>query len=151
MPESGNDKHLGGFSTTVSLPVAWGEMDALGHVNNAVFFRYFESARIAYLEEIGLDGSVGTVGPILGSTHCKFFRPIIFPDHIRIGARAVRYAADRFEMEYRIFSERLEAVAAEGGAVVVAFDYKTRAKASLPRAVVDRIRALDPQVRKWDR
>lgn len=43
---------LEGFPVVIELPVVWGEMDAFAHVNNVVYFRYFESARIAYLERI---------------------------------------------------------------------------------------------------
>lgn len=65
---------LAGFPVVVTLPVQWGEMDAYGHVNNTVFFRYFETARIAYLERCGFTRTWETarVGAILHSTHCRF-------------------------------------------------------------------------------
>ncbi len=136
---------LSGFPVVVPNLVSWAEMDALGHVNNAVYFRYFENARIDYLVRIGLgtareDG----IGPILHSTQARFRRPLHHPDTAWTGARVVEPpAADRFVMEYRIVSDQQGAVVAEGGATVVAFDYTARAKADLPPAVADAIRQLE--------
>ena len=61
---------LGSFPVVVAIPVAWGDMDAFQHVNNTVYFRYFESARIAYFERLEfmeLMQATG-VGPILGKS-----------------------------------------------------------------------------------
>lgn len=146
-PERRPDDPLVAFPIVIELPVAWGDMDAFGHLNNTVYFRYFESARIAYLDAIGFrgDASHSGVGPILASTHCRFRRALIYPDRVRVGARVSQLADDRFTMEYRIVSESApDAVTAEGGAVVVAFDYGPRRKATLPPAVRARILALDP-------
>jgi acyl-CoA thioester hydrolase len=136
--------HLEGFPVTMDVTVAWGEMDAFGHVNNIIYFRYFESARIEFLLAIGLadpDTNDG-VGPILASTHCRFRLPLTFPDTVRVGARCSEIARDRFTMEYRIVSTAQDAVAAEGGGVVVAYDYRRKQKAALPDAVVRRIHEL---------
>lgn len=137
---------LAGFSIVIDVPVAWGEMDAFGHVNNIVFFRYFESARIAYLDAIGFRGGTtgDAPGPILASTQCRFRRPLAYPDRVGIGARTTRIAEDRFTMEYRIVSRSLAAVAAEGSGVIVAYDYAGARKVRLPEAVRGRIRQLDP-------
>lgn len=140
---------LDGYATTVDVPVAWGEMDAFGHVNNVVYFRYFETARIAYLRAIGFTGSdehgrtVPAIGPILHSTHCRFRRPLAFPDTLQVGARSVAVEADRFIMEYAIASERMGAMAADGGGIVVAYDYVNARRADLPAAVRARILELD--------
>lgn len=139
---------LDGFHVVIDVPVAWGEMDAFAHVNNIVYFRWFESARIAYFARIGFlhgDAHDG-VGPILKSTHCTFRRPLEYPDQLRVGARVTDLSRDRFTMEYRIASARLGAVAAEGGGVVVAYDYRTGEKALLPEAVTRAIVALDGPV-----
>jgi len=83
--------HLSGFPIVLELDVAWGEMDAFAHVNNTVYFRYFESARIQYLIAIGLarpDDNDG-VGPILASTQCRFRRPSHSPIASSSGAGAL--------------------------------------------------------------
>ena len=137
-------RDLPGFPITLEIDVAWGEMDAFAHVNNAVYFRYFESARIAFLIAIGLarpDDNNG-IGPILASTSCTFKRPLTFPDTIRVGARAADVSDYRFTMEYQVFSNTLNAIAAVGEGVVVAYDYTNSRKAPIPAAVRARINEL---------
>jgi acyl-CoA thioester hydrolase len=136
---------LDGFPIVVSVPIAWGEMDAYRHVNNTAFFRYFESARIAYLHAIEFvhGPDEGAVGPILAWTHCRFRRPLTFPDTVDVGARTTEVAADRFTMQYRIVSRAADAVAADGGGVVVAFDYGAGWKALLPEEVKRRIEEVE--------
>jgi acyl-CoA thioester hydrolase len=92
---------LSGFPVIVEVPVAWGDMDAFGHVNNTMFFRYFETARIAFLDRIGFRGENG-IGPILASTQCRFRRPLAFPDTVLVGARVSETTDDRFTHEYRL-------------------------------------------------
>jgi acyl-CoA thioester hydrolase len=144
MASTGPDE-LRGFPVVVSLPVQWGEMDYFRHVNNIVFFRYFESARIAYLERIGFreEQAAAGLGPILASTHARFRRPLTYPDTVHVGARTLELGEDRFTMEYRLVSEKLGEVAAEGGGVLVSFDYTQGRKASLPEVVRRTIAALE--------
>lgn len=136
---------LDGYPVVVTLPVQWGEMDYFRHVNNTVFFRYFESARIAYLDRIGFreERAEGGMGPILASTHARFRRPLTYPDTVRVGARATAVEEDRFTMEYRLVSVAQVAVAAEGGGVLVSFDYAAGCKAPLPDGVRRAIARLE--------
>jgi acyl-CoA thioester hydrolase len=136
---------LDGFPVVVSLPVQWNEMDAYGHVNNTVYFRYFEAARIEYLERIGIREVTPEqpTGVILHSTSARFRLPVRYPDQVRVGARTVELLDDRFRMEYRVVSEAAGATAAEGWGVVVCFDYAGQRKAALPEAVRHAIQALD--------
>jgi acyl-CoA thioester hydrolase len=129
----------------VELPVSWGDMDWFRHVNNIVFFRYFESARIEYLERIGFrqEATNGGVGPILHSTQARFRRPVEWSDTVIVGARAAEVGEDRFTHEYRLVSRALGEVAAEGGAVLVAYDYGNARKAVLPDAVRRAIERLE--------
>ncbi|HEY5596956.1 MAG TPA: acyl-CoA thioesterase, partial [Candidatus Bipolaricaulota bacterium] len=80
---------LAGFAGVIELPVAWGEMDAFGHVNNIYYFRYFESGRLDYFARIGyLDYVKHTgLGPILASTQCTFRKPLVYPDTVSVGTR----------------------------------------------------------------
>lgn len=136
---------LDSFPVVVHLPVQWGDMDAYGHVNNTVFFRYFETARIAYLDRCGFlesherDG----IGAILHSTQCRFRRPLRYPDTVVVGGRATEVSEDRFTMGYRVVSTALDAVVAEGFGIIVAFDYGARTKAALPAAVRGKIDTLE--------
>ena len=134
------------FPVEISFPLHWGEMDAMRHVNNAVYFRWFETARIAYFERIGWIGMRDRTGngPILHSTQARFRAPLTFPDTVTAGARVSELASDRFTMEYEVRSERLGgAVAASGSGLIVAYDYRGLAKAALPEEIVARIRELE--------
>lgn len=122
---------LADFPVQVEVPVAWGDMDALGHVNNTVYFRYFETARIKCFAELGLgqiEQSDG-VGPILHSASCRFRIPLTYPDTVTVGARIGDVGEDRFVMLYRAVSHRYDAVAADGESLIVTFDYTTGTKA----------------------
>ena len=130
------------FSVVIEVPIAWGDMDAFGHVNNTAFFRLFESARMAYLGAIGFRGNHTGPGPILHSTSCRFRRAITYPDTVRVGTRVTSVAADRFTMEYQIVRGDGE-VAANGEGIVVAYDYGTQTKISIPPDVREAIRRLD--------
>ena len=130
---------MDGFPVTLRWPVAWGDMDALGHVNNTVYLRWFESARIRYFARLGWDGDLASagvgVGPILARTSCTYRLPLTYPDEVLLGARVEDVGEDRFTMLYRLVSLRMGQVAAEGDARVVSFDYRTGRKAALPDAI----------------
>jgi acyl-CoA thioester hydrolase len=138
------DNPLPDFPITVQLPVVWGEMDAFGHVNNTVFFRYFESARIAYFDAIGYDALMAEqgLGPILAETSCRFRRPLKYPDRVVVGARVPDVSEDRFTMEYRIWSESWDSAAGKGDGLIVSFDYNAQKRVPLPesiRAAIERV------------
>jgi acyl-CoA thioester hydrolase len=133
---------LADFPIVVEIPIAWGDMDAFGHVNNIMFFRYFETARIEFLYRVGFRGDDGRPGPILASTQCRFRRPLEFPDSVLVGVRVSELGTDRFTHEYRIVSVKADEIAAEGSGVVVAYDYTARSKCAIPDDVCERIRGL---------
>lgn len=132
---------LSDFPVQIKIPVAWGDMDAFQHVNNVMFFRYFESARIAYFRAIEFSEPTG-VAPILAETSCKFLRPIIFPDDLIVGAKVNSIGNTSFVMEYQIHTEKLGLVAI-GEGIVVAFDYEKQTKAPVPDAVREAIQKLE--------
>lgn len=136
---------LSDFPIVVQFPVAWGEMDALGHVNNIVYFRYFEGARVAYLTKINFihPGQNVGIAAILASTRCDFRKALTYPDTVSIGARVIEIGDDRFTMEYRLVSQHLQRVAAEGSGVVVAFDYREKRKAALPETIRQNIATIE--------
>lgn len=141
---------LGTYPVVIETPVAWGEMDSLQHVNNIVYFRYFESARMAYFERLGFWEYMEEtgVGPILASTRCKFKVPLTYPDTVSVGARVSEIEGDRFVMKYVVVSHRQGRAAAEGEGLVVAYDYRALGKAALPDEIRKRIEALEKGVGK---
>ena len=115
------------FKVQVNLPVQWGEMDAFGHVNNAVYFKYFETARLAYFNAVGVmkDMQNKQIGPILAETSCQFKRALVFPDQIVVGANVVESHEHGFLMQYGIFSEQQQTVSSLGNGRIVMVDYQT--------------------------
>jgi acyl-CoA thioester hydrolase len=136
---------LGGYAVVVDAPVNWYEMDAFGHVNNMVYFRYFEMARIAYYEMLDVPEFIGRdpVGPILAETSCRFRAPLVYPDKISIGARVKAVGDDRFTFGHAVFSHKLQRIAAEGEALTVCYDYRQERKAPVPHRVRQRIAEIE--------
>jgi acyl-CoA thioester hydrolase len=123
-----------GFAVTLELPVLWGDMDALRHVNNTRYFSWFESARIAYFDRVGAipgGGKVvglGEVGPILA------------------GARVIEIGKSSLRMEYAVArTDAPEDLCAKGTGVVVLVRYATLEKVRLPDEVRVAIAALEQQ------
>jgi acyl-CoA thioester hydrolase len=128
------EKLLDSFPVIVEFPVAWGDMDALKHVNNVTYFRYFENARIAYFERIKIWEFMEEtgIGPILASTQCRFRAPLTYPDMVSIGTRISDIGPDGFTMKYIVASHRLSKIAAEGEGLLVTYDYRNNRRAPMP-------------------
>jgi len=127
---------------SLTLPIHWGDMDALGHVNNVMFFRYLESARVAFIHSLGFESvrevttEQGRVGFILQSAQCRFRRPLVYPDTLTITTRVASIDADRFTLEHQIISQKTGEVSAIGSGVIVTYDYAAQTKVPMP----DRLR-----------
>ena len=126
----------------VPIMVQWGEMDAFSHVNNIVYFRYFETARIAYFERMGIIGS-SSIGPILAKTSCSFLAPLTFPDTAYAIARVESILEDRFVMRYGIYSAQKERLVAKGQGTIVPYNYETKKKSSLPQEWITQINLIE--------
>jgi len=129
------------YPIRLELPVAWGDLDAFGHVNNTRYFRWFESARMAYFERIGISPErPKEAGPILATTTCDFLAPVEYPATIVVGARVARVGNTSLIMEHEIAKEGV--VVARGKTVVVWFDYQRGEKVRIPDTLRDAIAAL---------
>ncbi|MCA9062235.1 MAG: acyl-CoA thioesterase [Planctomycetaceae bacterium] len=117
-----------------TLPIQWGDQDAFGHVNNVVYFRWFESARIDLLDGFGPAVAMSGPGPrpILASIRCDYRRQLHYPDTIHIGSFVSRIGRTSVDIGYRIYSEGLKAIAAEGTSVIVVFDYHNNRPVRVP-------------------
>ena len=134
-----------GFEVVVRLPVLWGDMDAFGHVNNTRFIRWFESARIAHFERVGIEtGAAVGIGPILAHVSCDYLAPVDFPGEVLVGVRATRIGTTSLTHEYVVtLSDRPDQPVAKGTGVIVMYDYDTGTKAPVPDDLRQRIRDLD--------
>lgn len=140
------------YPIIIEIPIAWGEMDAFQHVNNIVYLRYYESARIAYFERLDLMGyrNQTGIGPILASVQCQFKIPLTYPDTVSVGTRISKIGEDRFTMEYGIVSHKHQKIAAQGEGVIVSYDYRANKKTALPEVWKQRIAALEAMVPQDD-
>ena len=132
------------YAVVLNQDLVWGDMDAFRHINNKVYFRYFEDARIAFFDKAGVTDLMQreNIGPILARTSCNFLLPLDYPDRIRIGARAMIRTPKTLLMEYAVFSERLQKVAAEGDGVIVYYDYNKGGSCRIPESIAERIHRL---------
>jgi acyl-CoA thioester hydrolase len=83
------------------------------------------------------------LGPILGSTSCRYKLPLTYPDTVSVGARTVEVGEDRFTMQYAIVSHRHQKIAAEGDGVIVMYDYREGKKTAIPDEIRQRIEDLE--------
>lgn len=123
----------------------WGDQDAFGHVNNVVYFRWFESARIAYFRGLGLTHPTANqgIGPILASIKCDFKRQLLYPDDLLVSASVVSFGRTSMKMNHLVFSVAQGAVAAVGESVIVMFDYTIQQPVVVPDEVRAKIDALE--------
>ncbi|MGO2732825.1 MULTISPECIES: acyl-CoA thioesterase [unclassified Psychrobacter] len=136
--ETYKPKELAHYPVIHTQPIHWGEMDAFNHLNNVVYYRYAESARIAYLQELGMfDGNMVTV---LAQSSCQYLRPVTYPDTLLLGVRCQRLGNSSIVMEYSYYSTVQQAVVATAEAVVVRLD--SSAEQKLPWTVEERERLL---------
>ena len=149
LEERSIEQLLEAYPVVVEIRVAWGEMDALRHVNNVVYFRYFENVRVAYLEKMKfweLMHRTG-IGPILASTKCRFMAPLTYPDRVFAATRTAELGKDRFIMHDCLVSERLQKIVAKGESVLVSYDYRENRKVPLPEELRRGIAELESSVK----
>ena len=134
------------FAHFVTLPIQWGDMDSIGHVNNAIYFRYVESGRIAYFRAIEATPAGGLFegeGPILADIQCSFIGQLRYPATIDVGTRTSRLGGKSFEIQAGIFVQGEDIPAATSRAVVVWFDYENQKTAQIPDDLRARIVDLE--------
>ena len=123
------------FPIVVTIPVQWGDMDAFNHVNNTRYLAWFESARIAMFQRLGIaTGSSGHgVGPILATTTCDFLIPVVWPATITVGTRVTKVGETSVAQEYEVRDAAApDKLYAKGTSVIVMFDYGTAKKVRVP-------------------
>lgn len=114
------------MAITTRVPVAWGDMDAMGHVNNTVYLRWFETARITWLLQTCLLEQGSPTGPILARTEIDYRIPVTFPDTVEVSVRAERVGNASVTLAYTIRSTAHDgAVVAEGRTVMVMIELAT--------------------------
>jgi len=117
----------------MSIPIRWGDMDAMGHVNNTSYFRYFETVRIEWMHSIGAAPNPNGEGPVIVNAFCNFIKQLEFPGTIL----ARHYVANPGRSSFDTFmtlerSDQPGVVYANGGATTVWIDFKAQRSMPLP-------------------
>src|SRR5438445_13733062 len=95
---------LQGFPVVIHQAVVWGDMDSYQHVNNTVYFRYFENGRLEYFRQMGwfdYEDRTG-IGPSMTATSATFRRALAYTDTISVGVGVTEIAEELFHKEYRV-------------------------------------------------
>ena len=145
MPQEKMKAVLAAYPVVIVQPVQWGEQDPLGHVNHVTYFRWYETARIAYFLKVGLMDmhKHERIGPILASVANDYRRQLTYPDTVHIGVRITRIGRSSMEMEHKILSQSDHAIAAEGTSTLVVFDYQTNKSHPVPARIRHAIETLE--------
>jgi acyl-CoA thioester hydrolase len=122
------------YPVVVSLAVEWGDQDSFGHVNNTVYLKWCETARVVYLEQIAMWQMIEAegVGPILAAIGCNYRRPVTFPDTVQIGARVSKIGNSSFHMLHHIVSLKENLIVADSDSVLVFVEYKRNQSLPVP-------------------
>jgi acyl-CoA thioester hydrolase len=128
-----------GFDFVYRETVRFRDVDVMGHVNNAVFLTYMESARVRFLLHLGTASTPDDLGIIVARIEIDFRAPLSFGDEIEVGVRAGRFGTKSFDLEYELRSNGR--VVAEATSVCVAYDYGSGETIPIPERWRERLAA----------
>ncbi|MFX1419431.1 MAG: acyl-CoA thioesterase [Promethearchaeota archaeon] len=121
------------FTVVEEMPVRWGDMDARGHVNNTIYYRYFESSRIALFQFLNIyeEPTKVRIGPILSYQDCYYKAPLTYPDTIFIGAKITNIEGAKIIIKHVLVSKKLGRIVAEGEAHIIWYNYENQKKVNI--------------------
>jgi len=121
------------------IKMRWGDMDAIGHLNNTYYFRYLEQIRLDWLESIGHGIYLDGMGPVIAATSCAFRRQLTYPATIDISIELEHLGRSSLKLRHHFYRQGdAETIYAYADATLVWVNYKTGQAVPLP----DDIRAL---------
>jgi acyl-CoA thioester hydrolase len=137
IPMSSTIRHL------EPIRVRWGDVDSMGHVNNAKYFTYCESARMSYFAAVGMDAfrAGGRYGPALAAASLNFRRQVRYPADLAVWTRVSKLGRSSFTMDYEILDAETDEPVADGAGVIVWVDYESGRPEPLPEGLRAAIRA----------
>jgi acyl-CoA thioester hydrolase len=131
-------------STSIELRIDWSEIDSYGHINNLAIMKYIQTARVNYLEKIGMLplNADTSIGPILAATSCQFKTQLYYPGRVFVSTGVDHIKNTSFHMNHSVFNEAHEIVA-EARDVLVMFDFGKNTKHAIPSVFRERIQNLE--------
>ncbi len=121
------------YKVITQQKVSWGDMDAFGHVNNTVYLKYFESARIEYFAQIpAIGGFVSAEAiPVLANISCSYKKPVVYPDVLQMNVMVSKMGSASLEMTCDMVSPTL-GLAAQASCTIVMIDPKKGRSVRIP-------------------
>ncbi|MBA2657419.1 MAG: acyl-CoA thioesterase [Tatlockia sp.] len=113
--------------------IEWGDMDALGHVNNGRYFDYFQEARIEWLQSIHFDMQQKT-GPVVIQIACTFLKPVVYPATLILNSSLHSPGRSSFIIEHEIY--QAETLMAQGSSKIVWVNYEKNKSVPLPEGIL---------------
>jgi acyl-CoA thioester hydrolase len=115
-----------------TFSIAWGDMDALGHVNNARYFDYFQEARIEWLSELNIK-MTEQIGPVVIHVACTYLKPVVYPATVTLRSRIYNIGNSSMMMDHDLYQD--EVLMAQGSSKVVWVDYTKNKSVPLPDSI----------------
>ncbi|WP_373928083.1 acyl-CoA thioesterase [Abyssibacter sp.] len=129
------------------MQIRWGDMDSLGHVNNARYFTFSETARLAYRDAhfsgVELPPNQDL---ILARTGCDFIQQLKYPDDLDLGCRVMKLGRSSIVFDVAMFRTNSDQLVAVSEAITVWFDYGAQATVPVPDALRDALTAFEPDL-----
>jgi len=123
-----------------NIPIRWGDMDAMGHVNNTVYFRYMEQARISWFEDLIPDEAAWrSVAIVIANASCNYKRPVTYPGTVEVKLLVGQPGGSSVPTFYELRTDADPLPCADGAAVVVFVDMKTQKPARIPASIRERL------------
>lgn len=124
------------FMRAIQIPVRWGDMDALGHVNNTIYFRYLETARIEWFDSLGATSDPQGVGPLLVAASCNFRVAVVYPETIEVRTYTRTPGRSSIPIYQEIWSAtKPNLLYADGDSTIAWVDYGKAKSVPLPHDV----------------
>ncbi len=132
------------FAVELRLRIDWCELDYFGHVNNVSFFKYIQSARVNYWDQVGITQThLDTrIGPMLASCQCDFRQPLFYPGDVLIQSRIDFIRNTSFSIVHRLLNAQ-GACVAEARDIMVMFDFNLNQKIAFPNDIRRNIELLE--------
>jgi acyl-CoA thioester hydrolase len=123
------------------IPIRWGDMDAMGHVNNTVYFRYMEQARIRWFDALVPEAEAwASTGIVIANATCNYKRPLTYPGTLEVKLFEGAPVGSSVPTYYELHLEGDRHLYADGAAVVVFVDMKAQKPVRIPEAIRERLR-----------
>lgn len=136
---------LDSYPHHLTIPTRWADNDAYGHVNNSVYYFYFDTVVNKWLIENGLleIGKSDTIGLVVG-TSCDYFAPISFPDDVVAGLRAAKVGSSSVTYEIGLFRNDETTASAQGSFVHVYVNEKNRRPTAISAMMKRKLGEITP-------